>query len=67
MSSTPSYAVWAVIGALAVALWVASLTSAGQRFLVRPVVLLRRLATDRWLRLAILAGWGWLGWHLFAR
>lgn len=67
MSSTPSYAVWAVIGALALALWVASLTTAGRRFLVRPRAVLARLATDRWLRLAVLAGWGWLGWHLFAR
>jgi hypothetical protein len=59
--------VWAVIGALAVALWVVSLTPAGRRVLVRPAAVLRRLATDRWLRLAVLAGWGWLGWHLFAR
>lgn len=67
MSSSPSYAVWALIGALALALWVTSLTPAGRRLLVRPKVVLRRLALDPWLRVVLLAGWAWLGWHLFAR
>ncbi len=67
MSSTPSYAVWAVIGAFAVALWVASLTTAGRRVIVRPAAVLRRLATDPWLRVLLVLGWGWVGWHLFAR
>jgi hypothetical protein len=67
VSSAPSYAVWAVIGAFAVALWVTSLTSAGRRIIVRPAAVLARLATNRWLRVALLAGWGWVGWHLFAR
>lgn len=62
MSSSPSYAVWALIGAMALALWAVSLTSAGKRFVVRPKVVLAR-----WLRLLLLAGWAWLGWHLFAR
>jgi hypothetical protein len=59
--------VWAVIGALALALWVASLTPAGRRVIVRPAAVLRRLATDPWLRVPLLLGWGWVGWHLFAR
>ncbi|HWF16820.1 MAG TPA: DUF6186 family protein [Acidimicrobiales bacterium] len=67
MSSTPSYAVWALLGALALALWVVSLTPAGRRLIVRPAAVLRRLATDPWLRVPLLLGWGWLGWHLFAR
>jgi hypothetical protein len=67
VSSTPSYAVWAAIGALALALWVASLTPAGRRVIVRPSVVLRRVATSPWLRVILLGGWAWLGWHLFAR
>jgi hypothetical protein len=67
VSSSPSYAVWAAIGALALALWVASLTPAGRRFIVRPAAVLRRLATDPWLRVPLLLAWGWVGWHLFAR
>ncbi len=67
MSSTPSYAVWAVIGALTLALWVASLTTRGRRFIVRPAAVLERLATDPWLRVVLLLGWAWIGWHLFAR
>jgi hypothetical protein len=67
VSSTPSYAVWAAIGALAIGLWALSLTPAGRRIIVRPAAVLRRLATDPWLRVPLLLGWGWLGWHLFAR
>lgn len=67
MSSAPNYAVWAVLGALALGLWVASLPPAGRRVVARPAAVLARLAADPWLRVAIVAGWGWWGWHLFAR
>ncbi len=67
MSSSPSYAVWAAIGGFALALWVTSLTPTGRRLIVRPAAVLRRLATDPWLRVPLLLGWAWLGWHLFAR
>jgi hypothetical protein len=33
----------------------------------RPSLLLARLAADPWLRVLLLAAWGWVGWHLFAR
>jgi hypothetical protein len=59
--------VWAVIGALAVGLWVVSLTPTGRRVVVRPAVMLKRLALDPWLRVPLLLGWAWVGWHLFAR
>lgn len=67
MSSAPSYAVWAVLGALSLALWVASLVPAGRHVVARPAAVLARLAADPWLRVALLAGWAWVGWHLFAR
>jgi hypothetical protein len=28
---------------------------------------LRRLTRSRVVRLLLLVGWGWVGWHLFAR
>jgi DUF1365 family protein len=56
-----------LIGAIAVALWVASRTTAGRRVIVRPAAVLRRLATDPWLRVPLVLGWAWIGWHLFAR
>lgn len=67
MSSTWAYAVWIVLGAGVVALWVTSHTGPGRRLVARPSVVLARLARDPWLRVPMLVGWAWLGWHLFAR
>jgi hypothetical protein len=30
-------------------------------------VVLQRLATGPFLRVALVLAWGWVGWHLFAR
>jgi hypothetical protein len=30
-------------------------------------VVLERLATGPFLRIALVLAWGWMGWHLFAR
>lgn len=67
MTSSWSYAVWAVLAAATLALWALSHTKSGRQFVARPSVVLARLAGDRWLRVAVLVAWGWVGWHLFAR
>ncbi len=68
MSSSWSYAVWAVLAVATVALCVLSRRAPGGTMTpARPSVVLARLAADPWLRLLLLAGWGWVGWHLFAR
>jgi hypothetical protein len=30
-------------------------------------VLVERLTAHRWVRVLVVLGWAWLGWHLFAR
>jgi hypothetical protein len=62
------YAVWAVLALATLALTAAShLAARGRSVLVRPVAVLARLASDPWLRVPLVLGWAWLGWHLFAR
>ncbi len=65
MSSAVVYAVWAVLGAATIGFCVWSRSSHAP--LARPGVVLERLATDPVLRVALVLGWGWVGWHLFAR
>ena len=67
MSSSWGYAVWAVLAVATLALWGLSHARSSWRVVARPSVALRRLATDPWLRVPLLVGWAWLGWHLFAR
>jgi hypothetical protein len=55
---------FAVIAAGAV-VW--AFVSAGRPNLVTLPRLLARLTRSRLVRLLILLGWGWVGWHLFAR
>lgn len=65
MSSALSYAVWAVLGLAALLLWARSRTAGSSP--ARPAVVLDRLATGPFLRVALVLAWGWAGWHLFAR
>jgi len=65
VSSAVSYAVWALLGLATVVLWVRS--RAPERSPARPAVVLERLATGPILRVLLVLGWMWVGWHLFAR
>jgi hypothetical protein len=72
MSPAFGYAVWAVLGLVGLALWARSHahTHAGadaHPAPARPAVLLERLATGPFLRIALVLSWMWAGWHLFAR
>ncbi|HTU39640.1 MAG TPA: DUF6186 family protein [Acidimicrobiales bacterium] len=65
MSSAFVYAVWAV---LAVALFGAVLWSrASDVSIARPSAVLERLASGPVLRVVLVVGWMFAGWHLFAR
>lgn len=64
MNSSLGYAIWALLAVAVLALWAASRRRA---VVVRPAAVLARLATDPWLRVPLVLGWAWLGWHLFAR
>lgn len=69
MTSPWGYAIWAVLAAVALLLWAlshATSTSRGRRVAL-PSAVLARLAGDPWLRVPLVVGWAWLGWHLFAR
>ena len=59
-----TYLGFAVIAAAAV-VW--SFVSARRPDLVTLPQLLARLTRSRVIRLLILVGWAWVGWHLFAR
>jgi hypothetical protein len=61
------YAVWAVLAAVTLGLCVLSSPRSSRRFVVRPPAALARVAMDPWLRVPLLLGWAWVGWHLFAR
>jgi hypothetical protein len=65
MTSAVSYAVWALLGLALLGVWVRA--SLGGSTLARPGVVLERLATGPFLRIALVLAWGWMGWHLFAR
>jgi hypothetical protein len=66
VTSSWAYAIWAALAAAALLLWGLSYASAS-RVATRPSAVLVRLACDPWLRLPLLVGWAWVGWHLFAR
>lgn len=68
MTSSWGYAVWAVLAVATLAVWASSHSvSRGRGVVNRPAAVLARLAIDPWLRVPLVAGWAWLGWHLFAR
>jgi hypothetical protein len=58
-------AVWALLGVTALALWARSRRGASE--VAPPAQVVRRLATGPVLRLALVAGVMFAGWHLFAR
>jgi len=66
VTSSWGYAVWAVLAVATLLLWALS-RSTSTAGVVRPSAALARLATDPWLRVPLVIGWAWLGWHLFAR
>ena len=62
-SAALSYAVWAALALAVVALGVAS----RRGICATPVEALSRLATGPVLRVVLVLGVMWVGWHLFAR
>jgi hypothetical protein len=64
-SSAPFYAVWAVLGAAAVGLWLLSHRPGAT--VARPLQVLARLASGPVSRILLVPVVMWLGWHLFAR
>lgn len=67
MTSSWGYAIWAIVAGAALALWALSHARSRGRVMARPSTALARLAGDPWLRVPLLVGWAWVGWHLFAR
>ena len=79
MTSALSYAVWALLGLATLVLWALSHRSASGRLRDSgtgrapergpgcPALVLERLATGPILRVVLVLGWAWAGWHLFAR
>ncbi len=65
MARDATFAVWAVLGALAVSAQLVAVCSRGR--LVGLPDLARRLTRARSGRLVLVLGWMWLGWHAFAR
>ena len=64
-TSADSYLVWGLFGVAAAGLWWVS--QARPDAVARPVRVLERLATGPVLRVALVSGFMWTGWHLFAR
>ena len=50
---------------MALLLWARS--RGAERSPARPALVLERLATGPILRVLLVVGWMWVGWHLFAR
>jgi len=63
--SAVSYAVWAVLGATALALWARSRSSRATT--AGPAAVVGRLATGSLARVVLVLTWMFAGWHLFAR
>lgn len=64
-TSAVSYLVWGLLAAAAAALW--WLSRVRPDAVAGPARVVERLATDAVLRVALVAGFMWAGWHLFAR
>jgi hypothetical protein len=65
-TSAPFYVLWGLLGAAALGLWWLSRATCG-RAVARPTEVVARLATGRYVRVVLVLGVMWLGWHLFAR
>jgi Family of unknown function (DUF6186) len=63
--STVSYVVWGVIGALVLLLW--GVSYARPSAVAHPSDVVGKVATHPVGRVILVAGFMWLGWHLFAR
>jgi cyanate permease len=63
--STISYVVWAVIGVIALLLWWLSYLRPAA--VAHPGQAVGKLATSPVVRVILVLGFMWLGWHLFAR
>jgi hypothetical protein len=63
--STASYVVWTVIGVLGLALW--GLSYLRPTAVAHPSDAVGRLATHPVVRVLLVLGFMWFGWHLFAR
>jgi hypothetical protein len=65
MNSSGFYAVWALLGAATLGLWVLSYRPRSS--LARPAAVMRRVATGPILRIVLVAVVMFAGWHFFAR
>ena len=65
MTRTLALAVWGILAGLLVACEILSLVT--RRRLAGLLETTARLSTPPALRVALLLGWMWLGWHSFAR
>ena len=65
MSNAAVYLVWGLLGGAALGLWAWS--RADRTTIARPSMVLVRAATGPLLRISLVVGWMWVGWHLFAR
>jgi len=63
--STLSYVIWGAIGVAALGLW--GLSYLHPTALAHPADVVEKLATHPVGRVVLVLGFGWLGWHLFAR
>ena len=63
--STASYLVWAAIGV--VTLWLWWLSRVRPAAVAAPGDVVERLVTNPVIRIVVVLGFMWLGWHLFAR
>jgi hypothetical protein len=66
VTSALGYTGWALVLGAGLVLWGLS-HSPREPAVARPSAALTRLATGPWLRILLVAGWMWAGWHLFAR
>ena len=64
-SSAASYLTWGLLAVAALA--VSALSGRRPDAVARPVRVVERLATGPLLRVALVLGLMWAGWHLFAR
>lgn len=68
--ATVTYALWALVTAASLTLWLASWRGwrVGRKGVGRPSALLGDALRGRtWLRVVVFLGWAWLGVHVFAR
>jgi hypothetical protein len=63
--STLSYLGWGAIGVVALVLWWMSYLRPSA--VAHPAQVVGKLATRPVLRVVLIVGFMWLGWHLFAR